>query len=332
MNKNLLPDVSIVVIGKNEGNHLEDTFSAILNIDYPQNKLELIYVDANSKDNSISIAEKYCQKVIGLKSNWASSGLARNHGLIKARHEIVHFIDGDTSISDQYLKRAVEKINNQEIYAVTGYFKEKYPDKFFNRIMDFRRDEVLHTESFCESTNGGGTYLKSRLLSVNGYDERILKGQESELGIRYREKGYKILFIDEVQGLHNFDLNSVWGFIKFKFLYGKSGGYLLKVREDLNNYIIQSIQSAKKVLLANTFSLIVITITIILKQWYILPGYYLIRIIYLFVKNKTLKKKSNRQLLHSFIQYIFSFSTFFGIITVLVNPKLKPAGKEILQS
>lgn len=330
MNDNELPGVSLVVIGKNEANNLEDTFNAILKMDYPPEKIEIIYVDTGSADKSVQIATQYAHRVFVEQSRWPTSGLARNRGLIEAKHEIIHFIDGDISISKDYLKQAVNRILLPEVDAVTGYFVEKRTDKFFNRIMDIRRDGINHQERFCESTNGGGTYLKSKLLLVNGYDERILKGQESDLGIRYREKGFRILFIDQIQGVHNFDINSVVDFMRFKYYYGKSGGYLLKAKSDVNDYIRSIQKAAQKILISNFFSLFVI-ITGLVSGIYLIPvAYYLARLGLLFYKVKLKQKKSNRALLHDLVQYFFLFSAFFGVLKVLVNKELTPGKKQVI--
>jgi len=326
------PDISIVVIGLNEEKNLIDTFNAVMEMDYPPDLIELIYVDTGSKDSSVEIAKRFTDKVFVEINKWPTSGLGRNRGLLEANNEIIHFIDGDISISKDYLKESVIKILLGKADAVTGYFIEKYPGKYFNRLMNIRRDDIIHEERLCESTNGGGTYLKSKLVSVNGYDERILKGQENELGIRYREKEYKIMFIDKVQGVHNFDINSIWDFIKVKFIYGKSSGYLLKTKTDINRYITNNKKSAKRIMLSNFFSLTLIVIAILFKLWYIIPGYYLLRISHIFFTNKVIRKRSNRQTLLSLTEYVFSFFSFLGILSVLANPKLKPAGKMALQS
>ena len=59
----VVPDISIVVIGLNEGKNLHDTFTAIREMDYPQEKLELIFVDTGSSDHSVEIAGEFTDKV-----------------------------------------------------------------------------------------------------------------------------------------------------------------------------------------------------------------------------------------------------------------------------
>ena len=331
MNFNKYSPVSIVVIGKNESKNLHNTFSAIQKMDYPNDKIELIYVDTGSNDSSVEIAKKYTDKVFVEHSDWPTSGLARNRGLLESTNEIIHFIDGDIEIGINYLKKAVEKILQPGIDAVTGYFEEKYPEKFFNKLLNIRRDRIVHKERFCDATNGGGTYIKTKLLDVDGYDERILKGQETDLGLRYRKNGNKILFIDEVQGLHNFDINSIWEFAKSKFVYGKSKGFLLKLDSSSSEFIKNHNKRSINILLKSTFSLCFIMFSIVMNCLYLIPIYYFLKLSYLLLLNKLIYNKSRRELVYELFQYLFEFFVYLGMLCMFFLCGTKPRAKVSLK-
>ncbi len=330
MNDNSLPNVSIVVIGRNEALNLDDTFNAINSIDYPKSRLEIIFVDTNSSDNSVEKAKKYADKVFEEVSIWPSSGLARNKGILEAKYDIIHFIDGDISIHPLFLKIAIKKLFESDAQAITGYFIEKNISNFFNRIMNIRRDMIMHKEHYCESTNGGGTYKKEALLNIQGYDERILKGQESELGYRFRNAGYKILFIDEIQGIHNFGLDSILDFFKSKYIYGRSLGYIIKIKDDLNIVIKNFQKVGYKTIINNLVSLIIIFSSIFTRSYWVLLCYYFSRLAYIVIIKKIKKKSTTRELIYNLIQYLFSFAIFFGILEILMNKKYTSNKKQLL--
>jgi len=109
-----LPPVSISVIGYNEAKNLNQTFTAIRKINYPTDRIELIYIDSGSSDNSIGIAKLYCDKYF-IENQFPTAARNRNRGLIECKNDIIHFIDGDIIIDPDYLKFAVEKLLEGEV-------------------------------------------------------------------------------------------------------------------------------------------------------------------------------------------------------------------------
>jgi cellulose synthase/poly-beta-1,6-N-acetylglucosamine synthase-like glycosyltransferase len=60
----LEPGVTIVVIGRDEEAHLPGCFDAIAALDYPHERLEILYVDSGSRDASVRIAAEAGARVI----------------------------------------------------------------------------------------------------------------------------------------------------------------------------------------------------------------------------------------------------------------------------
>lgn len=213
-----LPEISVVVIGLNEADNLDKTFSAIKQMNYPAGKIELIYVDSGSVDESVDIARKYAGKVC-IENKFPSPGRNRNRGLVEAAHEIVHFIDGDVIIHPDYLRNIVPLFGQKDVQAILGKLEERSPN-LFNKMAMYSNSE--NREGYAEFTATGATYLKSALMAVDGYDERIRRGQETELGQRFRDAGYKIWRTKHKMGDHNFGIRSLSGFLRIYYLNGKS--------------------------------------------------------------------------------------------------------------
>ena len=53
-----LPFVSMIVPAYNEEKTIERTIRSLLNLDYPKNKLEIIVVNDESKDNTADVVKK----------------------------------------------------------------------------------------------------------------------------------------------------------------------------------------------------------------------------------------------------------------------------------
>ena len=221
-----LPKISVVVVGLNEAKNLEKSLEAYYNMTYPRDKIELIYVDSGSTDNSMQIAQKYADIVTSKTSVWQTVGVVANHGIKLSSCDIVHMSAGDIIVDKNYLELAVKRLIAQDdLCAVTGYFLEMRVSRW-NKVMSYRRFEDDTSKEQYVSAPNGGTFKRRYLIDVNGYDERIKKGQETDLGIRLRDKGLKILNLNIPQGMHDFDLGSINTFIHRFYKDGKSLAYM----------------------------------------------------------------------------------------------------------
>ncbi|MBK8267402.1 MAG: glycosyltransferase family 2 protein [Planctomycetes bacterium] len=72
------PMISMVVIGRNEGDLLVRCFESIRAVDYPADRMELIYVDSNSTDESCEVARRANAVVIKIEEGPMSAARARN--------------------------------------------------------------------------------------------------------------------------------------------------------------------------------------------------------------------------------------------------------------
>lgn len=219
-----LPAVSIVVIGRNEEKHMESTFDAVGALNYPKNLLEIIYVDSDSSDRSMEIARRHADSVFIEKHPFPSAARGRNRGLVEARHEFVHFVDGDVRIHPDYLLKAIEILMKPDIDAVSGRLRER-EDRGWNRIIaSSRRTEG---DGPADATIAGGTFKRSALLQVNGYDERLRLGEETELGERFRKAGFHIWQIRDEMGDHDYSMKGLMDYCRLSIRNGRSKTQLM---------------------------------------------------------------------------------------------------------
>lgn len=331
MNNSDFPKVSIVVIGKNEANNLKECFNGIDNLNYPKEKLEILFVDSNSKDNSIEIAKQYTDNVFKIKSKSATAGKAFNKGIVESSAHYVHITSGDIKLAPNYLNNAIKFLeSNKNIEAVTGYFVEKN-NKGWNKIIGFRREEESYVKGQFVDTPNGGTFRKMALIEVNGYDERIKKGQETDLGKNFKKKGYKIWHMPIKQGVHDFDVSSFTKLIKRNISHGKSLGHLLllSIHEKENENFRMAKKNASKNLFIHSVFLAGL---IILLQYHPLLAlvWFIFYVSYFIVINIFKKNISINYRIYKIVMGLLSFFTYCGIITFFVCAiKEKIRGKKI---
>jgi glycosyltransferase involved in cell wall biosynthesis len=324
--KNILPQVSIVVIGHNEGENLDECFKAINNLNYPIEKKEIIFVDSKSKDNSIEIAGKYTKNIYRVGAIWPTAGEAFNKGIKESTSDYVHITSGDIFLDKDYLMKAIDLLTkNESIQAVTGYFEEKNPSGF-NKLIGFRREEDNIDEGKFVETPNGGTFKKHALIEVNGYDERIKKGQETEFGKRFHKAGFKIWHMPIRQGYHDFGLNSIFDLIKRNINNGKSSGHLffLSFKEKNNGFFMQSRKSVLKLITINSVLLMGIFLHIV--NYYISLSIILAYLLYYPLKVLFRRGYSKNYKKYKLLMGYMSFFTFLGVLIfyiILIISNLK---------
>jgi glycosyltransferase involved in cell wall biosynthesis len=195
------PIVSIVIIGRNEGQRLIDCLKSIKKNDFTPELLEVIYVDSNSTDNSKEQAKLLGAAVFSVNSAQPTAALARNIGWQNSKAPYVLFLDGDTILDPSFLQKAVKEFSDPKIAVVFGNRREINPKHtIYNRILDL--DWIFPT-GYTDFCGGDALIRRSVLLEINGYDPKLIAGEEPEMCRRIREKGYLVLHIDHAMTSHN---------------------------------------------------------------------------------------------------------------------------------
>jgi len=196
-------NIGIVVIGRNEGERLRLCFQSLSDIDCAK-----VYVDSGSTDNSLSIANEFNITPHPLSSDRPfSAARARNEGFAKlldmsSEIRYVQFIDGDCVLVKGWLNKAVGFLEAQnKAAAVCGRLREQYPDRsIYNRLCDIEWDTPVG-----ESKASGGIVMMraTAFKEAGGFRTDLIAGEEPELCVRLRSKGWIIWRIDEDMAWHD---------------------------------------------------------------------------------------------------------------------------------
>ncbi|UCD05132.1 MAG: glycosyltransferase [candidate division WOR-3 bacterium] len=220
------PYVSVVIIGKDEEKNLANCIRSVRDIEYPAERVEIIYVDNGSHDRSVAIARQQNINTVEERGQYPSPGLARNRGIREAKYDIIHFIDGDMTMDSGYLGKAVRFLDVDKIGCVIGDVQELGSESsFLSRVLNY--PWASRKTGFVEAPGGGGTFRKSVLEAVEGYNPYVLKGQETEIGYRIREEGYRIYKIDHLMAMHDYGINRLDDLVKRSYRMGSSYGMIM---------------------------------------------------------------------------------------------------------
>lgn len=115
------PKMSIIVPAYNEDKVIRTTIEALIHADYPDK--EIIVVDDGSKDDTLSIAMEYKDRIKVLHKENGGKASALNMALLYCTGEIVVIVDADTITSKSGLKYLARSMANDDVVAVAGNVK-----------------------------------------------------------------------------------------------------------------------------------------------------------------------------------------------------------------
>ena len=193
--------VNAVVIGRNEGARLVAGLAALRG-----RVRRVIYVDSGSTDGSVATARAAGATVVSLDlAQPFTAARARNAGLRALAAdppEFVQFLDGDTELRDGWIARAVAFLDeNLRAAVVCGRRRERHPEaSLWNRLIDAEWDTPVGEARAC----GGDALMRfDAVASVGGFREDLIAGEEPELCLRLRGRGWTIWRIDAEMTWHD---------------------------------------------------------------------------------------------------------------------------------
>ena len=207
MNLNPLKiDVSVVVIGRNEGARLRRCLAAIRQAHWGPTRHELIYVDSRSSDDSVAAAKLAGASVLLLDDASPCAAKARNLGWQAARGEFILFLDGDTELQPGFVPAALLALHDSRLCAAWGHRRESRPaQSLYTQVLDL---DWIYPVGRTLYFGGDVLVRRSALAQVGGFDPLLKAGEEPELCARLRAAGWEIEHIDTPMTLHDLALNS----------------------------------------------------------------------------------------------------------------------------
>jgi len=199
----LSPSLGAVIIGRNEGVRLQRCLGALMG-----RVTAITYVDSGSTDDSVDLASSMDLDVVELDlSRPVTAGRARNAGFerllaIWPGLSFVQFIDGDCEIAADWLERAQAELRRADNVAIVcGRRRERLPDaSVYNLLCDLEWNTLVGDADAC----GGDFMIRADAFrEVGGFDADFIAGEEPELCLRLRKRGWRILRVDAEMTLHD---------------------------------------------------------------------------------------------------------------------------------
>lgn len=222
--------ISIIVPTFNEEENIRDCLDSLLELDYPEDKYEIIVVDA-STDFTPRIVEDY--KKVSLIRSKKGFGQQKNVGLRSATFDILAYTDADCIVPRDWLKIINQVFRNKGIAAIGGNAFPPPRTSYFGKCVACVGQpaggaigfdaNVIRTENGVDFIAGcNSAYRRSVLLDVGGFDNAFDDGGgDVDVSRRMKRKGYYIDYVPELTVYHK-PRNTLFKYIRWNVRVGVS--------------------------------------------------------------------------------------------------------------
>jgi len=239
--------LSIIIVTRNRATMLKNCLNSLVR--QTKKPDEVLIVDGSLDDNTKNLVNKFKNNlpIEYIFESRAGLSIARNVGIKNAKYGVIAFIDDDC-VSD---KKWIEKI-------VTTHKKRLDISIIQGKTFNLSKNSILseafqYLVTYCKPIpfDAKNLSFKRKLIKYLEYifDENFKGGEDTELGIRLRQKRFKILYSPNIIVHHNHKTDFV-SFAKQQFISGKYA-YLLKQKYKKNlEYLPKDLQSIYFLLLS----------------------------------------------------------------------------------
>ena len=234
-----LPLLTICMPVKNRAWCINRVLNAIENIEYPKEKVKIVFVDDYSNDGTYEIISEWVNKALKIGFNKvevirARTNIpqARNICISRVEGKYLLFWDSDVIPPSGLLREIVETLEHKSDIGIIG------ADYIYEQSTGIRYRPTINKET--HAVYMGFTLIRREVFEkVGGFNEKLSVGEDTEFCIRVKEKThYKILWSSKPV-LHlkrpQIDKTSLSGWIRYNF-YVRSKEYYYSW-QSLPNYL-----------------------------------------------------------------------------------------------
>ena len=181
MTQSNLPLISVITPSYNQGKYLEQTIKSVLEQNYPC--VEHIVVDGGSKDDTVSILERY-PHVKWVSEPDRGQADALNKGLRMATGDLVGWVNSDDFYEKGVFHRVSQLFEDESTQWAVGDVMNYYDDgtQIYFRSEDVTYEALMHNPDLVRQQ---GVFFRRGLLhSVGGWDPALHMVMDLDLWMR----------------------------------------------------------------------------------------------------------------------------------------------------
>lgn len=231
MTDTAVPLVTLIVAMRNEERHIAQCVRSLLEQDYPQDKLEVLFMDGRSTDRTRDIVGELIanRPMFQVVDNpGVIQSIAWNLGIERARGEVLGIVSGHSELAPDYVSKAIETLLRTRADLVGGPARAQSETTVGEAIalamstpFGVGGAEFRYAQEESEvDTVFMGVCWREMYERIGGFDSEMVRNQDDELSYRLLEAGGRIVCNPAIRSVYRnrATLRSLW---KQYFDYGR---------------------------------------------------------------------------------------------------------------
>ena len=263
MVKNSDPFISVIIPTYHDWERLQWCIDALAEQSYPEIKIEILIIN-NDPNDKVPKSFNLPKNAKILIENKVGSYAARNRGLKSSKGEIIGFTDSDCIPDKNWIKNAVEKLQNDKVSLIGGKVKIYKPKNGSNIVYDYEkifsfRQHINVPKGNCVTAN---LFIKRSVVDKIGYfDETVNSGGDWKYTQKAVDNNLVMEYCDDVTVSHpsRKDIKSLLAKRKRIVAWGYKNGnkdivqYSLYMNYRLVKKILENISNSSAALMLTLF-------------------------------------------------------------------------------
>ena len=200
-----LPFVSVVIPARNEERTLPATLDSVLAQDYA-GRMEVVVADGSDAPALAEVVRERYPSVRFIPNPQRTTPAGLNRALREANGEVIVRVDAHAVLPQGYVARAVETLARTGAANVGGRLVP-VGESFFQRAVAAATSTPMGTGGARYRQGGAegptdtvylGVFRRGALEDAGGFDETLLRSQDSDLNWRLRTRGETVWFDPEL--------------------------------------------------------------------------------------------------------------------------------------
>jgi len=235
------PFVSLIIATKNEEKCIGKLLDSLVEQTYPKERFEILIFDGLSEDRTLEAIDKYKDKLnFGIyKNSKFFQVCAWNEGIDKTKANLFMIVNAHSTLSKDFIEKDINtffSVREQEphLAGVGGIYINTY-ENTFGKIVG-----LLYLSFFSGASSPRwkrkphfsecvifGVFDKKAVVENGKFDEDFIVGEDYELPLRMRQKGYKFFTDPEIKAYYS-TRSYLRKFIRQTYNYAVGFGLMVK--------------------------------------------------------------------------------------------------------